>query len=67
MEQEPHHVCEWTNSKQKQNQARHIQVDHLLYCSIKPTNNAMVSLKDGFTVWRQSQNDLWSWRKFNFL
>ena len=53
MEQQPHGVCERTKSKQKQNQARHIKIDHPFYCSIKPTNNAMVSLKDGFTVWRQ--------------
>ena len=44
-----------TKLKQKQNKSRHIQIDHPFYCSIYPTNNAMVSLKDGFTVWRQSK------------
>ena len=37
-------------SKQKQNQACQIQIDHAL-------NNVMVSLKDGFTVWRQNQKE----------
>ena len=35
--------------------SRHIQIDHEFYCSIYPTSNATVSLKDGFAVWRQSQ------------
>ena len=30
--------------------SRHIKIDHPFYCSIRPTNNVMVSLKDGFTV-----------------
>ena len=55
MEQQPHRACEQTNSKQKQNQSRHIQIYHAFYCSIQPRNNAMVSLKDDFTVWHQSQ------------
>ena len=50
MEHQPDRVCERTKLKQKQNQARHIKIDHPFYCSIKATNNAMVSLKDGFTV-----------------
>ena len=41
--------------KQKKTKPRHIQIDHAFYCSIYPTSNAMVSLKDVFTVWRQSQ------------
>ena len=35
--------------------SRHIQIDHKFYCSIYPTSNATVSLKDGFAVWLQSQ------------
>ena len=50
-----HRACKRTKSKQKQNQARHIQIDHAFYCSIKPTNNAMISLRDGFIIWFQSQ------------
>ena len=34
-----------------------IQIEHLFHCLIYPRNNAMVSLKDGFTVWRQSQKE----------
>ena len=34
MEQRPHRACERTKSKQKQNQARHVQIDHALYCLI---------------------------------
>ena len=30
--------------------SRHIQIDHAFRCSIYPTNNAMVSVKDDFTV-----------------
>ena len=30
--------------------SRHIQIDHKFYCSIYPTSNATVSLKDGFAV-----------------
>ena len=30
--------------------SRHIQIDHKFYCSIYPTSNAAVSLKDGFAV-----------------
>ena len=33
------------------------EIEHLFHCSIYPTNNAMVSLKDDFTVWRQSQKE----------
>ena len=44
--------CMWTNEIKTKNKtkSRHIQVDLALYCSIQPTNNAMVSLKYGFTV-----------------
>ena len=34
-----------------------IQIEHSFHCLIYPTNNTMVSLKDGFTVWRQSQKE----------
>ena len=48
-------------NKQKQNKSktksRHIQIDQAFYCLIYPTNIAMVSLMDGFTVWRQNQKD----------
>ena len=46
----------WNNNHAHRNQnknktkLRHFQIDHALYWSIQPTNNAMVSLKDGFTV-----------------
>ena len=46
----------WTNKiKTKKSKSRHIQIDHRFYCSIYPTNNTMVSIKDGFTVWHQTQ------------
>ena len=47
-------TCERSQNKRK-TKSGHIQIDHSLYCSILPTNNAMVSLKDGFTVIRQSE------------
>ena len=53
MEQQPHRACERTKSKLKQNQERHIQIDHAFYCLIQPTNNGMVSLK---SVQRQSKD-----------
>ena len=34
MEQQAHRACERTKSKQQQTQARHIQIDHALYCLI---------------------------------
>ena len=43
------HVNERNQNKNK-TKSRHIQIDFRLYCSIQPTNNAMVSLKDGLTV-----------------
>ena len=45
------------NQNKNKTKLRHIQIDHTLFCSIQPTNNAMVSLKDGSTVWRQSQKE----------
>ena len=39
--------------------SHHIKIDHPLYCSIKPTNNTMVSLKDGFTVWCRQYISVW--------
>ena len=47
------HVNERNQNKNK-TKLRHIQIDHALYCSFQNTYNAMVSLKDGFTVSRQS-------------
>ena len=55
-EQQPPGSYERTTSKQKQNQARHIQINHEFYCSIWPTNNAMASLKDDFFVWHPVNN-----------
>ena len=52
MEQQLHRVCERTKLKQKEN----IKNDHPFYGSINPTNSAMVSIKDGFTVWHQSKS-----------
>ena len=53
MEQKPYRACERTKLKQKQIQVTsHSNWPRI---SIYPKNNAMVSLKDGFTVWHQSQ------------
>ena len=54
-EQQPHRACEQTNSNKNKTKLRHIRIDHTFYCWIQPTNNAVVSLKDGFTVWHHSQ------------
>ena len=54
------HVNEQIQNKNK-TKSRHIQIDHAFYCSIYPTNSAMVSWKDGFTVWRQSQKEDFLW------
>ena len=73
-------VNEWNQNKNK-TKSRFIQIYHAFYCSIYSTNNAVVSLKDGFTdVRRQiqkenflpiiyclAQHDAWSWCKSNFL
>ena len=71
MEQQRHHACKPMKSKQKQNDHSH---------SNWPCIHAIVSLKDDFTVWRQTrkedflsimyclvQHDAWSWRKPNCL
>ena len=50
------HVNERNQNKNK-TKSRHIQIDHALYCSIQAINNAMVSLKDGFTGRRHSQKE----------
>ena len=50
------HVNERNQNKSK-TKSRHIQIDHAFYCSIYPINNAMVSLKDGLTIWHQSQKE----------
>ena len=40
---------EWTKEIKSKNKtkSRHIEIDRVLYCLIKPTKNAMVSFKDG--------------------
>ena len=50
-DQQQHHVYEQTKSKQKQNQI----MSHSNWPRVVDTDNAIVSLKDDFTVWRQSQ------------
>ena len=50
------HVNE-RNQNKNESKSRHIQIDETFYCSIQPTNNAMVSLKDGFTIWHQSHKE----------
>ena len=50
------HMNERNQNKHK-TKSRHIEINHILYCSIQPTNSAMVSWKDGFTVWLQSQKE----------
>ena len=45
---------EWNKNKSK-TKSRHIQINHTFYCSFQPTNNALVSLNDSFTAWRQCQ------------
>ena len=45
------HVNERNQNKNK-NKSRHIQVDHGFCCSV-----VVVSMQDGFTVWRQSQKE----------
>ena len=57
MEQQPHRVCEWKKSKQKQNHVTFKLSTRFIVC-FKPTNNAMVSLKDGFIVWHHSQKKI---------
>ena len=53
MKQQLHRACEWTKSKQKQ-----IHVTFKLTTrSIVRFSPPMVSLKDDFTVWRQSQKE----------
>ena len=49
MEQQPHHISERFKNKNKI-KSRHIQIGNLAH-----KKNAMVSLKDGVTVWRWSQ------------
>ena len=43
------------NQNKSKTKSSHIQTDHTFCCSIQLTNNAIVSLKDDFTAWRQSQ------------
>ena len=55
MKQQLHRACEWTKSKQKQKQI-HVTFK-LTTRSIVRFSPSMVSLKDSFTVWRQSQKE----------
>ena len=56
--EQPHeeNVNEQNQNKNK-SKSRHIQIDHAFYCSIYPTKNAMISLKDGFTVSSHCQKE----------
>ena len=45
------------NQNKNKTKSRHIQIDHAFYYSILSENNVMVSLKDGFTAWSQSQKE----------
>ena len=77
MEQQPHRECEWNQNK---NKTKHVTFELTTHSIVRLSpNNAMVSLKDDFTVWRQrqkkdflsiyclAQHDVWSWRKSNYL
>ena len=55
MEKQPRRTCEQTKNEST-TKSRHIH-DQAFYCSILPTNNVTVSLKDGFTFWRHSQKE----------
>ena len=48
MEQQPYRACE-RNQKKNKTKSRHIRIGHDFYWLISPTDNAMLSLKDGFT------------------
>ena len=50
------HVNEQNQNKNKA-KSRHVHIDYAFYCSIYPTNNATVLLKDDFNVWRKSQKE----------
>ena len=73
MEQQPHRTFERTKSKQKQNQARHIQIHHAFCCSILLTNNGiikrMASLADVRVnkLTNYEKYDIWSWWNSTFL
>ena len=51
MEQQPYRAFERSRNKNK-TKLRHIQIDNAFFCT-----RSMVSLKDGFTVYRQSQKE----------
>ena len=55
MEQQPHRACEQMKSKHKQNQARHIQIDQAFFLLNLAHKQCSGIIKDGFTVWHQSQ------------
>ena len=71
MEQQIHRADERTKSKQKQNQATSYSNRPRVLLFDLATNNAVVSLKDGFTgrflVNNVAQHDVWSWCKSSFL
>ena len=76
MEQQPQRACERTKSKQKQNQVTSQSYWPHVLLLILPSSNATVSLKDGFTVWHQSEKEDFnvlftmmsvSWSKSSFL
>ena len=49
------HNMKIVHGNKNKTKSRHMQIDLALYCSIQLTNSAMLSLKDGVTVWSQSQ------------
>ena len=46
------------NQSKNETKSCHIQIDHAFCCSVYVTNNAVVSIKDGFTTWRQSKRKI---------
>ena len=51
MEQKPHRACEWTKSNKNKKKLRHVIFKATMRSIVRfsPQNNAVVSLKDGFT------------------
>ena len=47
----------WTSETKTKSHVTSNSNWHVIYCLILPKNNVMVSLKDEFTIWRQSQKD----------
>ena len=48
------YVNKWNQNKNKTKSCQ-IQIDHAFYYSIYSTSDAIVSLTDGFTIWRKNQ------------